>query len=797
MGNKVLKSFRVKIAVFGLLVALIPLMLISILFYCMIAHNARALREDNLAAISAVVRQKIEKVVYDVRIRLTALAHDQEMRDGLRENIGRSYPWAVTEMREGVFQRIALFGLDGEIVQPGIMHAEPWLDVVPGALTSIKQGQWYISPIIQAGMAPRDQGVVMAVPVKEHGEIVALLAAVIPVNVLRSVVESVSFGRTGHAFLANADGVWMVGSEGVTRTHQDEITALIQAGALGLQELPRGAPAKICFLTPVFDESDDVVPQWIVGLDQQRADAYRMVSRVRHGLVFILLAGVFLVLLTASVFSRRITRHLSRLKMAIGLVREGDFNVSIPITNNDETGQLAAAFNGMMEELKERTATLAALHREVAERRRVQQDLEDEKRWTEYIADHAAECIFIIDPESTQFLEVNQVACDMLGYTREELLNMCISDLHAQTTDLQIRDIIKVQRGGIATCFESRHRCKDGRFIPVEICATVIRKDDREVAVAFTRDITDRKEAEEQLRNARDAAEAANRARDQFLAVISHEMRTPLFSVSGYAEQILRNSREEPIRDMAKLIGHEAENLQELIDNLLDHSTLLAGKLKVKREAFDVRELLDEVYATMVVQAGAKALQLDLQVENSVPRYVVSDKDRLRHILLNLLSNAVKFTEAGQVILSTGVLLLEQGNARLRFVVQDTGIGIPASRQHVIFDPFVQADENIQQQYGGTGLGIAIARRLTEALGGELLLKSEEGVGSTFWFELPLETSEQVNDAEVDAAVQHVPDVGAASQSVCWQGTAGGGLFSESAPDYHTAGASRFHGRCG
>jgi two-component system sensor histidine kinase/response regulator len=240
-----------------------------------------------------------------------------------------------------------------------------------------------------------------------------------------------------------------------------------------------------------------------------------------------------------------------------------------------------------------------------------------------------------------------------------------------------------------------------------------------------------------ELEVARAEALESTRLKSEFLATMSHEIRTPMNGVIGLTNLLLRTSLDETQHRYAQGVKRAGDALLLIINDILDFSKLEAGMVSLELVDFDPRELVEEVSALVALASAHKELELIAYCMPTVPRGLVGDVGRLRQILLNLASNAVKFTDRGEVVISvravdTGVRPL------LRFQVSDTGIGIKPEDQGRLFQSFSQADASTTRRFGGTGLGLAISRRLTEVMGGRMGLESEEGVGSTFWFEVPL-----------------------------------------------------------
>ncbi len=252
-------------------------------------------------------------------------------------------------------------------------------------------------------------------------------------------------------------------------------------------------------------------------------------------------------------------------------------------------------------------------------------------------------------------------------------------------------------------------------------------------------DITEQKLAEAALREARDEAEAATDAKSDFLAVVSHEVRTPMNGVLGMARLLVDTELDPKQREFAETIVHSGESLLAILNDLLDISKLEAGKLEIEAIPLDPRRFVSETVAVMMAHAKEKGLRLHQEIAPDLPPALRGDPHRLRQILINLVSNAIKFTDAGDVTVRMSCERKGGSELGLAVSVSDTGPGIPRKTQAKLFSPYIQGSVDVARKYGGTGLGLAICRRLADLMGGELSLESAPGEGSCFTLHVPME----------------------------------------------------------
>lgn len=307
-------------------------------------------------------------------------------------------------------------------------------------------------------------------------------------------------------------------------------------------------------------------------------------------------------------------------------------------------------------------------------------------------------------------------------------------------------EAIQAHLSGKTHFFEHIHRIqhRDGHYIWVEAKAKCLRSESGQPdrLVGTLDDITAKKQAQEELRRAKEAAEVANTAKSEFLANMGHEIRTPLNSILGFCQLMLDTEVDERARSYLESIASGGRALLTLINDVLDLSKIEAGKLQPVYEPIAIRQLLAEIVHIFSIEARQKSLSLRVEIEDSLPPAIDFDEVRLRQILFNVVGNALKFTERGRVTLTATARESPAANGNGRFVdmiltIEDTGIGIPADQFERVFEIFTQRSGQSTREYGGTGLGLTITKRLTEMLGGRIELSSELGKGSRFTFLFP------------------------------------------------------------
>ena len=407
------------------------------------------------------------------------------------------------------------------------------------------------------------------------------------------------------------------------------------------------------------------------------------------------------------------------------------------------------------------------------------------------------DAIITIDEKGT-IETFNPAAERLFGYAREEIVGRNVRELMPDPDRKRHDSYIGNYLGGgkakvIGIGREVQGQRKDGTTFFLELSVSEMLVGEQRMFTGVVRDITERKEAEHQilerekalqqqvleledtrfrleetgrelvyqaedLQLARDQAEAANRAKSEFLATMSHEIRTPMNGIIGMTDLLLESGLTDKQEKLSQTVLTSAETLLDIINQILDFSKIEAGHIELEPTSFDLDSTADDVLEVLAVKTREKGIELMSRYVPETPRFVIGDHGRIRQILYNLVGNAIKFTEKGHVLVTIETVecaARTDSKTMIKVSVEDTGIGIPEDKQARVFERFAQADSSTTRRFGGTGLGLSICKQLVELMGGEIGIESQEGHGTTFWLQVPFEVDHETVSAEPDRDVLH------------------------------------------
>ncbi len=389
------------------------------------------------------------------------------------------------------------------------------------------------------------------------------------------------------------------------------------------------------------------------------------------------------------------------------------------------------------------------ISKDITKQKKLEEKLSKSKNTLQMLLDYSSERIYFKDTDH-RFTLVNKAHKEYLKlHEFDNIIGKTDFDLFPEKDVKEWHKIEKkIMETGEPISFEGQDQLPNGKIRWILTSKAPRYDSNGSIAgiIGISRDITDRKKKEEELKNAKEEAESANQAKSQFLANMSHEIRTPMNGIMGMNSLLLDTDLDEEQRSYAMTVSKSADALLSVINDILDFSKIEAGKLEMEKITFNIRSMLNDFAKSIAYRAEKKGIEFICTAAPDVPFYAVGDPGRIRQVLMNLTGNAIKFTEAGEVSVFCELIDEINDDIVLKFSVKDTGIGIPAKYQKKLFQSFSQADSSTTRKYGGTGLGLAISRQLSKMMGGEIGFSSIENSGTTFWFTIQVKKSDKSLD---------------------------------------------------
>jgi PAS domain S-box-containing protein len=396
-----------------------------------------------------------------------------------------------------------------------------------------------------------------------------------------------------------------------------------------------------------------------------------------------------------------------------------------------------------LEKLAESEQLNIALDQKIKENERTQRLLRKNEIMLSGVISSALDAI-VITGAYGHIIHWNQAAAEIFGYSEREVKGRTLLEtiLPMSYDHTHWNGFPGFQHDDGRPMLNQRHELtavrKSKEEFPIELTVTAIVDENESYYSAFIRDISSRRQREQELVQMKEKAEQAAKAKSQFLSVMSHELRTPLNAVIGITHLLLQSQPREDQQEDLRTLQFSGESLLHIINDILDFTKLDSGKIELSAIDFNLRELTQSLYQSFSYKAKEKNIVFDVEYDDRMPFFVKGDNFRLSQVLNNLISNAIKFTHDGFVKLKVELVQNEGSHFITRFTVVDTGIGIPEEKKEKIFEQFTQADSDTTRLYGGTGLGLSISGRLVELMGSSILVTSAVGKGSSFSFTLDL-----------------------------------------------------------
>ncbi|WP_199247926.1 ATP-binding protein [[Phormidium] sp. ETS-05] len=479
-------------------------------------------------------------------------------------------------------------------------------------------------------------------------------------------------------------------------------------------------------VTPLQDEAGI---DWLIVVVIPEAEFMAQINAHNRITIWLCMTAAIVATGTGIITARWVTQPLLQLNRAAKDIARGEWHKPVEIYRHDEVGELANSFKTMAAQLQE---SFQNLEQRVAERTA---ELQEQRHFLRRVIDSNPNIIFVKE-EKGRFVLANQALAKVYGTTVEALIGKTDADFnhHQEEVEHYWQSDREVMATGCPQILEETITTATGERRYLETIKIPLQTATPQL-LGVGVDITDRKQFEEQLQQAKETADAANQAKSEFLAAMSHELRTPLNGILGYAQILQRASDLNPKhRHGIEIIEQAGSHLLALINDILDLAKIEARKMELFPKDFHLPSFLSGVAEITRIRAEKKGINFYYLPDPHLPAGVWADEKRLRQVLINLLGNAIKFTHEGSVTFKAQVLAPGEDPAKIRFIIADTGVGMTPEQLPKIFLPFEQVGDG-SKRTEGTGLGLAICRQIVAMMGSEIQVSSTWGKGSTFWFE--------------------------------------------------------------
>lgn len=749
--------------------ALLPVTIVGVLAYVKTRQMLIEETSDKLVSVAQLAGMQLDHTIQyaeeNVRVWSESKLFQEIAKGYVDPNITKTlYDYQASY---GLYTTLVVADTKGKVIAAGdtdlvgrdVSHAD-WFEKTL-ATRGLQMGQLRFDSILGG------YGVPLSAPIFDSTshELIGVINASFDWNILLQYINSikvVSGGQSaaGYALLVDADG-FVIGAPGFI-LHGDDKSAVSEfyrvsdkriADDLSLDDAEPyhfarfGQNLYLVAHSPAGSYKELSALGWRLIIFRDAADALASLNDLRNKIVGLSLLFIAAIFMASVVIASRLAEPIYRLTEWVKRVAANNLNETLSYRSNDELGELAAAFDRVRLDLKN---YIQNLHQANSRFLSLMNSVEGIV-WE-----------ISLVPEYHFTFVSNQIE-SVLGYSAEDWMRS--PDLWRRAVDPEYVNVgrnafVAAMKAGTSQVTELRMIQRNGKKIWAKVFVSVVSTGGRITGLrGVAVDISDLKDASEKMEKARDLALKTAQAKTQFLGMMSHEIRTPLNGLLGMLDAVRDSDLQVAQREKLQLAWESGESLLQLVNDIMDFSRLEEGNLKIEYTTFNIRETLDHVIAVYAAAASEKHLDLGVVCEKQLPSVITTDAVRIRQLLLKLLSNAIKFTPHGEVLVWAELL---DGN-RLYVEVKDTGVGISSEQQMHLFNPFVQGDNSTTRRYGGTGLGLALAKRIVDALGGNLSVKSIPGMGSSFYFEIPVQVDNEqpalspiiAADTDNDAGPRH------------------------------------------